>query len=84
MAKRIMVCDADSGGKTGPLLVADGMTVGQYFSQYKPSKSLGNYRVSVNEQPASGLTELTEECRLNISPAKFGGAKRLLSRAGRA
>lgn len=74
MGNRINVCDADSGGKTGPVLVIDGLTVQGYFQNFKPGKSINNYRVTVNEQPASAGSMLTAECRLNISPNKFGGA----------
>lgn len=84
MALRIFVVDADSGGRTGPVLVEAGSTVGNYFRNNKAGSNVGNYRVNVNEQPANSDTQLFEGCRLNISPSKLAGAARLAHAAGKA
>ena len=74
MAFRINVCDADKGGNIQPFLVEEGYNVGSFFRDHKPGKSLSNYRVVVNEQPAQSHTVLSADCRLTISPSKFAGA----------
>jgi len=76
---RIYVNDGDTGGATGAQHVNDGLTVAGYFKHYKPGKDMANYRVRVNEGPASAGTCLNDGDRLTIGPGKLAGAAKCRS-----
>lgn len=72
---RVIVCDADSGGITGPVILPDGCTVGDFFESKKGHADPSKYRITMNERPATTGSTLYDGCRLNISPAKLAGAQ---------
>jgi putative ubiquitin-RnfH superfamily antitoxin RatB of RatAB toxin-antitoxin module len=89
MASTIKVCDTDSGGLTQEVRVPDGCTVRDYFRQNKAGCDMEQYRIRINEQPATPTQMLYDGDRMSISRAKLAGARhrrrvqRLLAVTGR-
>jgi len=77
---RVQICDTDTGGATGIKTIQDGMTVGGYFSNYKPSCNIADYSVLVNSVESGPGKTIPDGAQVSISRKKMVGA--LLDIAG--
>ena len=54
--------------------VADGSTLGQLFATKMPGCNPADFLIRVNRQPAAADEQLSEGCRVSITPTKVEGA----------
>ena len=72
---KVLVINNDGAGFADYVLVADGLTVRELFSQQIKSGKPENYLIRVNRQPVPADQVLQEGDRISITPTKIEGAR---------
>ena len=71
---RVLFVNNDGGGFADYVVVAEGMTVAQFFADQMPGRRSEDYLIRVNRQPVARDCVLQEGDRVTMTPTKIEGA----------